>query len=105
MKNHTQIKKNNNGSTAKLQRKLRSGRGPSRLSDAASIFFNEFYHDIREKSFDEAVCLFEAMWGLIKLNPAMKAENRALAMIVQGAASLQGCMPVKRSEELNRIPA
>lgn len=102
MKNQDQISRKNSRLSSSTQASRRSrGDCRLRLGDAGAVLFDEIYQDIRGKSFDEAVCLFEAMLGLTKYNPALEAENTALKLITQGAARLAACMPVLRSRELN----
>jgi hypothetical protein len=100
MKNQNQIKKESSRSSARAQ-SARQGRGGHSLAGSGAIFFESLYDDIREKSFDEAVCLFEALLELIKHHPGMEQEREALDLIVRGDRKLQQCQALKRSQALN----
>jgi hypothetical protein len=101
MKNRTQIERKNNSRAGDVQR-----RGPRagvpQLADSAAILFDSLYEYSRVKSFDEAVCEFEALLELTKHHPCMRSENAALRLIVDGAERLQKCQAVTRSAELDK---
>lgn len=101
MKNQTQIRRKNNGRAGEVQ--CRSPRdGVPQLADSAAILFDSIYEYSRAKSFDDAVCEFEALLELTKHHPSMRSENAALRLIVDGAEGLQKCQAVARSAALNR---
>ncbi len=95
-----QIERKNNRLPSPTQTVRQSG-GAHQLGDSGAIFFDSLYDDIREKSFDEAACLFEALLDLIKHHPGMDEERAALTLIVNGDEALQKCQAVKRSQALN----
>lgn len=103
MKNQTQIAKQNAPSSRVRQtRHQAAGEGTEReLSDGGAIFFDSTYDDIREKPFDEAICLFKALLSLIKHHPGMTQEREALRNLVRGDQQLQNCQAVKRSTAAN----
>jgi hypothetical protein len=99
MQNH-QIERKNSRLSPPMQA-ARQGRGPKQLSDSGAILFDSLYEYSRAKSFDDAVCEFEALLDITKHHPGMREENAAPKLIVHGADKLQKCQAVKRSQALN----
>jgi hypothetical protein len=101
MKNQTQVTPDINSKQSRSQVATTSrGKDRPQLQDSGAILFDSLYDDTREKSFDEAVCLFKALLELIKHHPGMEQEHGALALIVRGDEQLRNCQAVKRSRAL-----
>lgn len=101
MKNQTQTVEKNAPRDRRRQARPERDEGMNQqLPDRGAIFFDSAYDDIREKSFDEAICMFKALLELIQHHPGMKDERAALRLIVRGDEQLQNCQSVKRARAL-----